>query len=141
MRALEDSGFPAPPGLAAAYSICVKDESSQAQVASGSQVKGTDREPEGKFAWPGSVSLCFPRTPPWLCSCQKQGNRFVAAFFVEKKGTGYSTTLLALRVLWFLGQRFGGITCSRTALWLVCEPHLPECVVRNRGNQAFLANS
>lgn len=86
MRALEDSGFPAPPGLAAAYSICVKDESSQAQVASGSQVKGTDREQEGKFAWPGSVSLCFPRTPPWLCSCQKQGNRFVAASCMSLSG-------------------------------------------------------
>lgn len=32
-----------------------------------------DREQERKFPWPGSMSLCFPRTQSWLCwvSCQK----------------------------------------------------------------------
>ena len=86
LSALENSGFPAPPGLAAASPICVEGESRQAQAASGSLVKGTDREQEGKFARPGSVSFCFLRTQSWLCSCQKQGNRLVAASFMSMSG-------------------------------------------------------
>lgn len=94
--------------VAAAASICAEGEPSQAQVASGSQVKGAGwrrqvletEGSEGRFhGW--IQCLCFPRTQSWLCwvSCQKQGKTLVAASLVLTRGEGWtelSKTILCL---------------------------------------------